>query len=87
VQRLILDKTDQKILTLLARNGRLSYRNIANRMGLTTKSVKLRVDKMISGKMIKRFNACANPSIIDYKAMYIVILREDKLNKVEQRPD
>lgn len=81
VQRLILDKTDQKILTLLARNGRMSYRNIANRMGLTTKSVKLRVDKMISAKVIKGFVACANPSIVGYKAMYIVILKEAKLSK------
>ena len=46
LQGLLLDETDQKILNLLARDGRLSYRNFAHRPDLTTKGVKARINKI-----------------------------------------
>jgi DNA-binding Lrp family transcriptional regulator len=81
LQRLILKNTDLKILNLLARNSRLSYRNIAHTIGLTTKSVKARVDKMISEKVIERFIVMVNPSIIGYKSTCTFALRKSKINK------
>ena len=81
MQRLILNSTDLKILNLLARNGRLSYRNIAHTIGLTTKSVKARVDKMISEKVIERFIVMVNPSIIGYKSTCSFALRRSMVNK------
>jgi DNA-binding Lrp family transcriptional regulator len=59
-----LDSIDLKILNMLARNGRLSYRSIGVAIGLTTKSVKTRVDKMLSSGVIDRFLAVVNPAII-----------------------
>jgi DNA-binding Lrp family transcriptional regulator len=70
-----------KILNLLARNGRLSYRNIAHSFGLTTKSVKAGVDKMISEKVIERFIVMVNPSIIGYKSTCSFALRRSMVNK------
>jgi DNA-binding Lrp family transcriptional regulator len=70
-----------KILNLLARNGRLSYRNLAHSIGLTTKSVKARVDKMISEKVIERFTVMVNPSIIRYKSTCSFALRKGIVNK------
>lgn len=62
-----LDGTDLKILSLLARNGRLSYRSIGLTIGLTTKSVKARVDRILAAKVIEKFLAKVNPSVIGYE--------------------
>jgi DNA-binding Lrp family transcriptional regulator len=81
LQTLILDNNDLKILNLLARNGRLSYRNIARTVGMTTKSVKSRVDKMISEKVIERFITLVNPSILGYKTICNFVIRKDILKQ------
>lgn len=77
---LILDDIDLKILNSLGRNGRLSYRNIAYSIGLTTKSVKTRVDKMISENVIVRFITLVNPSIIGYNTVCTFAIRKNKLS-------
>lgn len=68
-----------KILNILARNGRSSYRSIGVAIGLTTKSVKLRVDNMLSSGVIDRFLAVVNPSIIGYKKTYFIALWKNKI--------
>jgi DNA-binding Lrp family transcriptional regulator len=78
--RLILDDIDRKILNSLGRDGRLSYRNIAYSIGLTTKSVKTRVDKMISENVIVRFITLVNPSIIGYNTVCTFAIRKNKLS-------
>jgi DNA-binding Lrp family transcriptional regulator len=80
LSRLILDDIDLKILNSLGRNGRLSYRNIAYAIGLTTKSVKVRVDKMISGNVIEKFIALVNPSILGYNTICTFAIRKNKLS-------
>jgi DNA-binding Lrp family transcriptional regulator len=76
-----LDSIDLKILNRLARNGRLSYRSIGIAIGLTTKSVKSRVDNMLASGVIHRFLAVVNPSIIGYNGTISVALRRTKLNQ------
>lgn len=76
-----LDHTDLRILNMLARNGRLSYRSIGIAIGLTTKSVKARVDKMVSSRIIDRFLTIINPSIFGFSGTYVVALKKRKLNK------
>jgi DNA-binding Lrp family transcriptional regulator len=76
-----LDNTDLKILNILARNGRLSYRSIGAAIGLTTKSVKARIDKMLSSRIIDRFLTIINPSIFGYSGTYVIALRKRKLSK------
>jgi DNA-binding Lrp family transcriptional regulator len=79
--RLNLDTIDLKILNTLARDGRLSYRSIGVAMGLTTKSVKSRVDKMLSSGVIDGFITAVNPSIFGYDRTYFVALKKSKLSK------
>src|ERR671918_67563 len=79
--RLNLDSTDLKILNMLARDGRLSYRSIGAAIGLTTKSVKSRVDKMLSSGVIDKFVAVVNLSIVGCSRIYTVALRKSKLNQ------
>jgi DNA-binding Lrp family transcriptional regulator len=81
LQKFSLDGTDLKILNLLAKDGRLSYRSIGLTIGLTTKSVKSRVDRMLAAKVIERFLARVNPSVIGYKQIYALALRKNKINQ------
>ena len=81
LQKVTLDDTDLRILNLLARNGRLSYRSIGLTIGLTTKSVKSRVDRMLAAKVIDRFLAKVNLSVIGYKTTCAFALRKSELSK------
>ena len=81
LQKFTLDNIDLKILNLLSKNGRLSYRNIGLTIGLTTKSVKSRIDRMLAAKVIDRFLTRLNPSIIGYKEICALALQRNKLNQ------
>ena len=81
LQKVSLDSTDLKILNLLAKNGRLSYRSIGLTIGMTTKSIKSRVDRMLAAKVIERFLAKVNPSVLGYKRIYALALRKNNLNQ------
>ena len=78
LEKVSLDDKDLKILNLLAKNGRLSYRSIGLAIGLTTKSVKSRVDRMLAAKVIDRFLTRLNPSVIGYKKP--VLWPSEKMN-------
>ena len=81
LQKYSLDGTDLKILTLLAANGRLSYRSIGLTIGLTTKSVKSTVDRMLVARVIDRFLTRVNPSVIGYNRICAFALRKNKLTQ------
>jgi DNA-binding Lrp family transcriptional regulator len=81
LEKINLDSIDLKILNLLARNGRQSYRSIGHAVGLTTKSVKSRVDKMLSSSVIDRFITVINPSVFGYTRIYSIALKKSKLSK------
>jgi DNA-binding Lrp family transcriptional regulator len=81
LQKVSLDSTDLKILNLLAKNGRLSFSSIGRTIGLTTKSIKSRVDRMLAARVIEKFLARMNPSVIGYKRTYAFALRKKKLNQ------
>jgi DNA-binding Lrp family transcriptional regulator len=80
LQKVSLDSTDLKILNLLAKNGRLPYRSIGLTIGMTTKSIKSRVDRMLAAKVIERFLAKVNSSVLGYKRIYALALRKNNLN-------
>jgi DNA-binding Lrp family transcriptional regulator len=63
----MLDKLDLKIISLLSRDCRISYRNMASIVNLTPNAVKARVNKMISKGMIKNFIVRANPALFGYE--------------------
>lgn len=66
---------------MLARNGRLSYRNIGQNVGMTTKSVKSRVDRMLAVKVIEKFLTRLNPSVIGYKETCALALRKNEISQ------
>lgn len=76
-----LDRIDLKILNILARDCRASYRSMAMTIGLTTKSIKARVDKMISSGVIESFWVKVNPAIFEYSKLCLLIVQQSKVAK------
>ncbi|EHR77614.1 transcriptional regulator [Thermococcus litoralis DSM 5473] len=64
-----LDETDKNILRLLQEDGRMSYSEIARRIGIPESTVRLRVKKLIEEGVIRKFAALINP----FKAGYNIV--------------
>jgi DNA-binding Lrp family transcriptional regulator len=75
MQQTILDKIDLKIIQVLAKDCRVSYRNIGSIVGLTTKSVRARVIKMVSNGVIEKFFVYVNPAVLGYGTECILKMR------------
>jgi DNA-binding Lrp family transcriptional regulator len=80
MQNTALDKIDLKIINLLSRDCRVSYRNIAVAVGITPNAVKTRVNKLIFQEIIQRFVVRVNPVIFGYKKECILIMRHVNKN-------
>jgi len=72
-KKLILDKSDLSILPALARDCRTSYSNISSQIGLTAKSVKARVKKMVRSGVIEKFVVRVNTAAFGYTTAVAII--------------
>jgi Lrp/AsnC family leucine-responsive transcriptional regulator len=68
-KKLILDKSDLSILPDLARDCRTSYSYISSQIGLTAKSVKARVKKMVRSGVIEKFVVRVNTAALAIKLL------------------
>jgi DNA-binding Lrp family transcriptional regulator len=75
LKQLFLDTTDLKIIQILAKDCRVSYRYIGSVVDLSTKSVKTRVTKMVSGGVIEKFFVYINPGVLGYGTECILKMR------------
>jgi len=73
-----LDKTDRKIIGLLAGDSRLSYARIGSALHLTRNSIKTRVKRMISIGIIQEYIADINFALLDHNVYYIITKQEEK---------
>jgi DNA-binding Lrp family transcriptional regulator len=78
---MILDKNDLTILPTLARNCRTSYSSIGSQIGLTSKSVKARVKKMVRSRVIEKFVVRVNPAAFGYKTAIVLIRTSNGITK------
>jgi DNA-binding Lrp family transcriptional regulator len=78
---LILDKNDLTILPTLARDCRTSYSNIGSQIGLTSKSVKARVKKMVRSRVIEKFIVRVNPAAFGYRTAIVLIRTSNGISK------
>ena len=62
----LLDETNQRILTLLQQNARLTHAQIAREVGLTAPSVAERIRKLEDAGIIERYTATINPQKLGY---------------------
>ena len=73
-----MDMTDIQILRILADNCRLSFRSIGEKLGITTNTVKRRVNNLVNNNVISKFMANVSPVYLGYS---VVILLTIRLNK------
>jgi Lrp/AsnC family leucine-responsive transcriptional regulator len=62
-----MDKIDLKILSVLQQDGRLSYRELARRVGLSSPATAERVRKLEVAKAMKAYHAEVNPRALGYE--------------------
>jgi DNA-binding Lrp family transcriptional regulator len=79
--RMILDKNDLTILPTLARDCRTSYSSIGSQIGLTSKSVKTRVKKMVRSGVIEKFVVRVNPAAFGYRTAIVLIKASNGITK------
>ena len=60
-----LDKLDQKILGLLVENGRMSYSEIGERVGVSRVAVKARIQALEQRGVIEEYTTIINPQKIN----------------------
>ena len=87
---MILDKNDLTILPTLARDCRTSYSIIGSQIGLSSKSVKARVKKMVNNGVIEKFVVRVNPAAFGYRTALVLvktshgITKDDVIQRVKE---
>ncbi|WP_198040410.1 Lrp/AsnC family transcriptional regulator [Sphingopyxis sp. QXT-31] len=81
-----LDEFDRKILTILGRDGRITYTNLAAQVGLSKTPCQARVKRLVDSGLITGFRAIVDPAKmgLDHVAFTEVKLsdtREDALRR------
>lgn len=70
-----IDETDNKILNLLSKDGRMSYRKISRELDISVGTVHNRVDKYTKAGIIKKFVPQIDHSKLGYKLTTIIGVR------------
>ncbi|MDQ6866566.1 MAG: Lrp/AsnC family transcriptional regulator [Thermoproteota archaeon] len=81
MERLLLDKNDLNILATLARDSRTSYNSIGSLVGLTSKSVKARVNNMLRSGVIEKFIVRVNPAGFGYRTARVLVRTNNGITK------
>ncbi|MEN2974607.1 MAG: Lrp/AsnC family transcriptional regulator [Candidatus Caldarchaeales archaeon] len=82
----MLDELDYKILIELARNGRASFRKIAEKTGASVSTVVSRIEGLKKNGVIKGYTVVIDPSKLGYdlSAIIHVRIRHGKLIEVQK---
>ncbi len=82
-----LDDLDLEILRLLQVNARLSYRKIAERLGVSPATVLVRLRKLRRKGIVKGFTVEIDPYKLGYQSLAYMLIRVDprKIRKVIAR--
>lgn len=83
MQRQYVDETDLKIISILSKDCRESFMSIGSAVGMTSKSVKARVDTMLSTGVIEEFVVKVNPVALGYGMSCMLIVREHTENTTD----
>jgi DNA-binding Lrp family transcriptional regulator len=68
-----LDPVDIRILELLLQNGRLSYRELAKRVGVTTPTVSSKVEHLTDMGLIEGYTIAIDPEMLDQMTVLLTI--------------
>ena len=85
MQETRLDNIDLQIIRILARDSRISYSDIASAVGISTNAAKVRINKMVSKRLIQTFGLLINPVIFGYEKECILWVKNiDKTIKEQE---
>lgn len=81
-----LDELDRNIISILNKNGRISYTDLAKEIGLSRVAVQARINALMEEGVIERFTAVINPSKIgiDVSAFFNVEVEPKYLHQVAE---
>ena len=74
-QKELVDQTDLRILDLIRRDARLSFREIGKQLNLSTGTVSDRIKNMQANGVIKGFVTAVDPEVLGYSMTMIVEIR------------
>ena len=80
-----MDNTDERILKNLMMDGRLSARQLALKLGMSTVTILTRIKKMEKAKIIRGYTALIDHEKIGYSltAIIEIIAKNDKIVSIE----
>lgn len=67
-----IDEIDTRIIASLVSNGRVSFREIGEEVGLSAPAVKRRVDRLLDERVITGFTALINPDAVGWHSQAFV---------------
>lgn len=82
-----MESTDQQILALLARDGRMSYTDIGRETGLSTSAAQQRVRRLEQRGVITGYRALINPEALGKLLTAFIELRASDPDADEDVPD
>jgi len=72
-----LDSIDVEIIRMLQEDGRMMYKDIGKKLGVSIPTVKSRIDKLIQLGVIRKFTAIVDPDKITGKTRALFLLKAD----------
>ena len=81
-----LDEFDRKILSILGRDGRITYTDLAQRVGLSKTPCQQRVKRLVASGLITGFRAIVDPAMVglDHVAFAEVKLSDTREEALRQ---
>ncbi|MEO9363091.1 MAG: winged helix-turn-helix transcriptional regulator [Nitrososphaera sp.] len=82
-----MDETDLKIINILSNNCRTSSNSIGKSVGLNSKSVKARIEKLVEDGIIQEFILHVNPIIFGFQKDHLLVINEEAANRPSSNND
>lgn len=73
-----IDASDLKIIRLLSRDCRRSYKDISSTVGITPNAIKERINTMVCNGIIESFIVNVNPAVFGYEKECLLMLKHFK---------
>ena len=82
-----MEQLDQRILALLARDGRMSYTDIGKETGLSTSAAQQRVRRLEQRGVIKGYRAVLEPAELGMQVTAFVAIKPFDPSQADDAPD
>ncbi|RJS84046.1 winged helix-turn-helix transcriptional regulator [Candidatus Bathyarchaeota archaeon] len=75
-----IDSIDKEILRMLQDDARISFKKIANKIGVSEATIFVRVKKLQKNGVIKRFTAIVSPDLLGKNLTAFVLVNTEPRN-------